>query len=58
MEVIDTAEMYGTEVPVGEAVRGCRERAFPVGKVLPENADYAGTKRAARAACAGSARIA
>ena len=30
MEVIDTAEMYGTEAPVGEAVRGCRERAFPV----------------------------
>ncbi len=52
MEVIDTAEMYGTEAPVGEAVRGCRERAFPVGKVLPENADYAGTKRA----CEGSLR--
>lgn len=52
MEVIDTAEMYGTEDLVGEAVRGCRERAFLVSKVLPENADYAGTKRA----CEGSLR--
>lgn len=52
MEVIDTAEMYGTEDLVGEAVRGCREKAFLVSKVLPENADYAGTKRA----CEGSLR--
>lgn len=52
MEVIDTAEMYGTEDLVGEAVRGCRERAFLVSKVLPENADYAGAKRA----CEGSLR--
>lgn len=52
MEVIDTAEMYGTEDLVGEAVRGCREKAFLASKVLPENADYAGTKRA----CEGSLR--
>ena len=58
MEAIDTAEIYGTEDLVGGVVRSCRERAFPVGKVLPENADCAGAKRACEAACAGSGRIA
>ncbi len=46
MTLIDTAEMYGTEELVGEAVRGCREKAFIVSKVLPGNASYEGTKRA------------
>ena len=46
LTLIDTAEMYGTEDLVGEAVRGCRERAFIVSKVLPGNASYEGTKRA------------
>ena len=46
LTLIDTAEMYGTEDLVGEAVRDCRERAFIVSKVLPGNASYEGTKRA------------
>ena len=46
LTLIDTAEMYGTEELVGEAVRPCRERAFIVSKVLPGNASYEGTKRA------------
>ena len=46
LTLIDTAEMYGTEDLVGEAVRDCREQAFIVSKVLPSNASYEGTKRA------------
>ena len=46
LTLIDTAEMYGTEDLVGEAVRGCRDKAFIVSKVLPGNASYDGTKRA------------
>ena len=46
LTLIDTAEMYGTEDLVGEAVRGCRHKAFIVSKVLPGNASYEGTKRA------------
>ena len=46
LAVIDTAEMYVTEDLVGEAVRGCRDEAFIVSKVLPGNASYEGTKRA------------
>ena len=33
--LIDTAEVYGTEEVVGEAVRGVREQAFVATKVLP-----------------------
>jgi diketogulonate reductase-like aldo/keto reductase len=51
MTHIDTAEMYGTgrvEQLVGEAIRGVpRERLFITTKVLPSNASYAGTLRAA-----------
>lgn len=50
LSVIDTAEMYGTESLVGEAVRGMRDKAYIVSKVLPGNASYEGTKRA----CGGS----
>ncbi len=46
LTLIDTAEMYGTEDLVGEAVRPCRDKAFIVSKVLPSNASYEGTKRA------------
>ena len=46
LTLIDTAEMYGTEDLVGEAVRGCRERAFIVSRYCPGNASYEGTKRA------------
>ncbi len=46
LTLIDTAEMYGTEDLVGEAVHDCREKAFIVSKVLPSNASYEGTKRA------------
>lgn len=34
---IDTAESYGTDHIVGEAVSGCRERVFIATKVSPEN---------------------
>src|SRR5262249_30363650 len=48
---IDTAEMYGTgqvEELVAESIRGIpRERVFITTKVLPGNATYAGTLRAA-----------
>lgn len=46
LTLIDTAEMYGTEDLVGEAVRNCRDKACIVSKVLPSNASYEGTKRA------------
>lgn len=46
LTLIDTAEMYGTEGLVGEAVRGRRDEAFIVSKVLPGNASYTGTKTA------------
>jgi diketogulonate reductase-like aldo/keto reductase len=34
---IDTAESYGTETVVGEAIRGLRERVFIATKVSPQN---------------------
>lgn len=46
MNIIDTAEMYGNERLVGEAIRGLRDRTFVVSKCLPSNADRRGTKRA------------
>lgn len=53
LTLIDTAEMYGngaSERVVGEAVRGRRDEAFIVSKVLPSNASRIGTE----AACARS----
>lgn len=50
MTLIDTAEMYGSggaELVVGEALSGRRDEAFLVTKVLPSNASYDGTLRAA-----------
>ncbi|WP_029912682.1 aldo/keto reductase [Pelobacter seleniigenes] len=41
MTLIDTAEMYGngrSEVLVGKAIKGIRDRVFLVSKVLPHNA--------------------
>lgn len=49
MTLIDTAEMYGngaSERIVGEAVRGRRDEAFIVSKVLPSNASRIGTEAA------------
>lgn len=46
LTVIDTAEMYGNEELVGEAIRDCRDGVFLVSKVLPDNASYQGTKLA------------
>ena len=46
MTLIDTAEMYGnggTEEVVAEALRGHRDEAFIVSKVLPENSSRVGT---------------
>jgi diketogulonate reductase-like aldo/keto reductase len=55
VRLIDTAEMYGdgrSEELVGEAIKGRREEAFLVSKVLPQNASRAGTM----AACQRSLR--
>jgi diketogulonate reductase-like aldo/keto reductase len=49
LRIVDTAEMYGNgraEQITGEALKGRRERAFVVSKVLPSNATYDGTRRA------------
>jgi len=35
---IDTAELYGTEEMVAEAIEGRRDEVFLVSKVLPSNA--------------------
>lgn len=44
MTHIDTAEMYGTEEIIGEAISAInREEIFLVSKVLPSNASYKGT---------------
>src|SRR5258705_10412578 len=43
---IDTAELYGTEEMVGEAIEGRRDEVFLVSKVLPSNATRKGTMRA------------
>jgi len=43
MTHIDTAEMYGTEDLVGEAVAARRDEVFLVSKVLPEHASRTGT---------------
>src|SRR5215470_17120951 len=43
---IDTAEMYGTEELIAEAIKGRREEVFLVSKVLPSNASREGTVRA------------
>ncbi len=46
---IDTAENYGTEALVGEAVRGMRDRVFIATKVSPQNFRHEDVKRAADA---------
>lgn len=49
MTHVDTAEMYGTgrvEAIVGEAIQEIRDKVFLVSKVLPSNANAAGTVRA------------
>lgn len=43
---IDTAEMYGTEETVAEAIAGRRDQVFLVSKVLPSNATRKGTVKA------------
>src|SRR3982751_6888425 len=43
---IDTAEMYGSEEDVGQAIEGVRDEVFLVSKVLPSNATRPGTVRA------------
>ena len=47
MTLIDTAEMYDdAELVVAEAIKGRRNEAFIVSKVLPSNASRSGTMRA------------
>jgi len=43
---IDTAELYGTEELVAQAMEGRRDEIFLVSKVLPSNASRKGTVRA------------
>lgn len=45
--LIDTAERYGTEAAVGEAIRGLRPHVFVATKVRHENLRYADLLRAA-----------
>jgi len=47
--LIDTAEMYGTEDVVGQAVKGIRERVFIATKVSGEHLRYDDVLRAAEA---------
>ncbi len=50
LTLVDTAEMYadgGAEEVVGEAIRGRRDELELVSKVLPHNASFEGTVRAA-----------
>ena len=47
MTLIDTAEMYhDAEIVVGKALKGRREDAYVVSKVLPGNASFQGTIKA------------
>ena len=43
---IDTAEMYGTEKLVADAIAGRRDEVFLVSKVLPSNASRRGVVKA------------
>src|ERR1700730_5119727 len=43
---LDTAEMYGTEELVAQAIEGRRDEVFLVSKVLPSNASRRGTVKA------------
>src|SRR6185503_10638762 len=43
---IDTAELYGTEETVAEAIEGRRDSVFLVSKVMPSTASRRGTVRA------------
>jgi diketogulonate reductase-like aldo/keto reductase len=47
--LIDTAEIYGTEEAVAEAIRGMRDRVFIATKVWPEHLLYDDVLRAAEA---------
>ncbi|GBQ87928.1 aldo/keto reductase [Asaia krungthepensis] len=52
LSVIDTAEMYGSgrsERLVGEAIKGRRDEAFLISKVVPSNATYEGTLKSCQA---------
>lgn len=49
LTVLDTAEMYGdgrSELLVGEAILGIRDKVFLISKVLPSHASLKGTKKA------------
>jgi len=47
--LIDTAEIYGTEDVVGQAIKGMRERVFLATKVSPDHLRYDDVLRAAEA---------
>lgn len=52
LSLIDTAEMYGegaTEIFLGEALAGLRDKIFLVSKVYPQNADRGRLERACEA---------
>ena len=46
LEVIDCATYYHNEDFIGEVLKPVRDRVFLVGKVLPSEASYTGTRRA------------
>src|SRR5499426_2886226 len=47
--LIDTAEIYGTEDVVGQAIKGIRDRVFLATKVSPDHLGYDNLLRAAEA---------
>lgn len=52
LTVLDTAEMYGdgrSEILVGKAISGMRDKVFLISKVLPSHASLDGTKKACEA---------
>lgn len=47
MTAIDTAEIYGegrSEILVGEAIKGLREKVFLISKIAPSHASHRGTR--------------
>lgn len=54
--LIDTAEIYGTEDMVGQAVKGIRDRVFIATKVSADHLRYDDVLRGQKRVCAGWVR--
>ncbi len=50
---VDTAEIYGTEGVVGEAIEGIRDEVFLATKVWSDHLDYDGVLKAAEGSSVG-----